>query len=184
MGAKERGQEVMILERIICSENRLLAALRSIVLERNAKTRRLPKWRFRIGDDLVMQLQPQSPPLLFEGRVIQGQNIPVDAFKGYGRGFSCMHFRLSTQRSGTSWEFYPTLFPSSTDEFHALRARVLTALEQLEQLDASMMFQPACLACGKKLIDAVSQARWFGPECASTTSLDVRSWRVPTPEAA
>jgi hypothetical protein len=175
------------------SENRLLTELRTFVLQRSDK--RMPKWQFRLDDDLVMQLQPQAKePFpgtereLFRGRAIHGRDIPLNAFKDKSLcGFVQMHFRLYTLPNSTAWKFRLGMLQGHCDntEVLALRDRILTALIQLEQLDASNMFQPACLACGKKLTDPISMARWFGPECAHTASPDVRrTYRLTTPQAA
>ena len=67
--------------------------------------------------------------------------------------------------------------PAWRDPF---RARVLAALrgDCFDSLRAEMMLSPACLVCGKGLTDPVSIARWIGPECAGTASLDIRMVRL------
>jgi hypothetical protein len=54
-----------------------------------------------------------------------------------------------------------------------LKARLVAALPRLNRLTPALMFQANCLLCGKSLTDPVSMARWIGPECAHTHSLDV-----------
>ena len=51
-------------------------------------------------------------------------------------------------------------------------ALVIEHLPQLAVLNAARMFEAACLCCGKALTDPASMARFVGPECAGTSSLD------------
>jgi hypothetical protein len=52
-------------------------------------------------------------------------------------------------------------------------ACLLDLLPKLETIQAEQMFSAHCLICGKALTDPASMARWIGPECAGTSSLDV-----------
>jgi hypothetical protein len=52
--------------------------------------------------------------------------------------------------------------------------------ERFATFTPELMLSPACLLCGKGLTDPASMARWIGPECAGTGSLNVP--RVYQPE--
>jgi hypothetical protein len=60
-------------------------------------------------------------------------------------------------------------------------ARLAELLPKLEVIKAEQMFSAHCLMCGKALTDPASMARWIGPECAGTSSLDAGLF---TPKAA
>jgi hypothetical protein len=46
------------------------------------------------------------------------------------------------------------------------------------------MFGANCLICGKGLTDPASMARWIGPECAGSPSLDTGALLVLKSRAA
>jgi hypothetical protein len=174
----------------------LLSYLRTAVLTHNAT--RCPKWRFRFGEDLAIQIQPRPTPVisevarargftqkveLFEGIILQGQSITQEAFERHVKGVDRLKFDLFANEGEPLWVFRPTHLRMS-DWIHRaikLKTSAVEALPQLDHLELAMMFQPACLVCGKALTDPVSMARWIGPECAGRASLDsVLSWHVPT----
>jgi hypothetical protein len=184
----------------------LLADLRTFVLERSH--RRLPRWYFRLAPDLVVRLQPRPAEqrdrfALFYGDAFEGQGITravcVSAAQCREGAIGRLRF-LVTQGpcyvgDPPGWTFRPMMIwrravsePTWPDTF---RARVIAALrpESFASLTAQMMLSPACLIRGKALTDPVSIARWIGPECAGTGSLDVRPVRCvreapPTAPAA
>jgi hypothetical protein len=64
------------------------------------------------------------------------------------------------------------------------RVRDALNLETFAIFRAELMLSSNCLCCGKKLTDPASLARWFGPECAGTSSLLVPRLYLPRLEAA
>jgi Family of unknown function (DUF6011) len=86
-------------------------------------------------------------------------------------------FDLFAEEGDSEWRSRPTRVGWSRDLDTAaaidFRARVLSELRsgRLDRLNAAMMFQPACLCCGRPLTDPASMAPWIGPECAGTSSL-------------
>ena len=161
-----------------------LASLRETVLKINPKRR--PKWRFRIAPDVVMQLQP-SPEInkygwrskqLFDGLALQGEGITKDHFqssKGRDRTVMLDMFFTIVAADVSGWAInLNRAYLQDIDRQLALKAQIVSGIGRTGDLDASMMFQPACLACGKALTDPVSRARWIGPECAHNHTLGLR----------
>jgi len=172
-----------------------LAGLREIVLDRS--DRRCPKWRFRFAPDLAIQIQPRpvhmiSPAakargfvqrvILFECLAVQGDDLSAAVFQPGNSHMAPfrLNFELFAEDGAEAWTFRPTHIRWSRRQEHpeiasaGFRARVLTELGsgRLDRLEPGMMFQPACLCCGRGLTDPASMARWIRPECAGTTSLD------------
>jgi hypothetical protein len=165
-----------------------LGELRQVVLA--LSTTRCPKWRFRFGDDCVVQLQPRPKDILFKGIVLQGAYLPSTVFRHPPlEGMVRVKFSISEGGLPLQWWVKPE-HPRGRQRWHmevpkALLARTLLELPRLARLTPALMLEAACLNCGKKLTDPVSQARWLGPECAHTSALDaVRVWRIPAEEAA
>jgi hypothetical protein len=75
----------------------------------------------------------------------------------------------------------------SGDDIHRKRRQEFDRLENLlrkifedaledgtfNTINSSMMLSAQCLICGKRLTDPASMARFIGPECAGTTSINV-----------
>jgi hypothetical protein len=176
--------------RQLLQEVPLLRELRDIVLACNATTKRFPKWKFRIGEDFVIQLQPRgelptrTTSRLFMGVAIQGQPIPAEAFTRHISGLLQLSFEIVKCQGNSAWEFRPTWrYVKSEAVAMVLRERTRESLSFLNQLDAATMFLPACLVCGKKLTDPISMARWIGPECAQRAPFDARKRRILTEPA-
>jgi hypothetical protein len=55
-----------------------------------------------------------------------------------------------------------------------LRRQVIGALhpEHFAHLSSDLMLSHACLCCGKGLTDPASMARWIGPECWGSASIN------------
>jgi hypothetical protein len=187
-----------------------LADLRGTVLAFNPK--RCPKWRFRLAEDLVVQLQPKptvyreninprsQQTVEFKGLAIQGTDMPPDAFQEkLSPHVVGVQFTLKAWTEDTQWTWDNTAACSlgprwllSRERAHSferpqlvldLWQRLIKVLGQVERLDPAMMFQPACLICGRPLTDPASMARWIGPECAGSSSLDVGRFQVFTAES-
>jgi hypothetical protein len=143
-----------------------LDTLRSIVLERNPK--RLPKWKFLTANGIVIALQPKIKP--FEG--FQGLAVLQDEFR---LGFRLIYNSPMDPDDDDNlyWGLLPWSLNIQDDPFSAdhdfacsVRDWVISNLEHgFKTLRPEMMLKPACLLCGRKLTDPISQARWIGPEC-------------------
>lgn len=157
----------------------LLATLREAVITRS--TARMPKWKFRVAADIVMQIQPRLdtvrkenpdglPWLDCQAVIMDGvtgamlKDPPPDSWK--------MNFRVMLS---DPWRFKVCRYGCGTgctaDEALIVRDRLVALMSPaFERLHPEMMLKPACLMCGKMLTDPVSMARWIGPECAGTSS--------------
>jgi hypothetical protein len=193
---RERLWAPVILEPVLT-----LVALRDTVLA--IRPDRCPKWRFRLAEDLVLQLQPRPENLdhdeyLFVGTVLQGQGITKAHFDTKkaprGQGFTMIRFGI---RDGAcpdySWkqgqavqnEAYPgkwrlrlTMSAGRDEPLATLKHQLVGSFGRLNPLNPDLMFQANCLLCGKQLTDPVSMARWIGPECAHSHSLDVGLFKL------
>jgi hypothetical protein len=172
-----------------------LAELRERVLDRS--DRRCPKWRFRFAPNLAIQIQPRPVTMIstaakargykqwilrFDCIALQGGDLSAQSFERWTNGLADrlqVKFVLFAEEDDAPWRFKPTSARWSRAQDQSamigFRARVLAELGsgRLDQLDSGMMLQPACMCCGRALTDPASMARWIGPECAGTTSLDV-----------
>jgi Family of unknown function (DUF6011) len=173
-----------------------LVALRDTVLA--IRPDRCPKWRFRLAEEVVLQLQPQPEQrhhdeYLLVGTVIQGPGITRahfatkraargQAFTVIGFGLkdgACPDFTWKHGRSVTNapcpgqWRMRLTGATGAAEPLATLKELLVASFPRLSRLTPDLMFQANCLLCGKSLTDPVSMARWIGPECAHTHSLDV-----------
>ena len=173
-----------------------LAKLREEVLKRSLK--RMPKWKFRIASDLVLQLQPKPTVMLseaamarglkpklqhFEGTAVMTENVTIAVFKCLPQR-PCppwwqLRFDLFALAPDADWMFKPA---GGRWQGGADRAGVDAIAQRLVAgfrtgfLDGSApveVLSPNCVICGKGLSDPASMARWIGPECAGTSSLHV-----------
>jgi hypothetical protein len=177
-------QNDTLWENVLIEPVATLAKLRDLVLSINAK--RCPKWRFRLSEDMVIQLQPcretsPSHRVLFKGTAIEGPGITREHFKSErfrSRDATVLGFDLKDggwfiPPSPDRWGVRMRKIPMPPERGLTLKARLIDALPRLNQLTPALMFSPACLICGKPLTDPVSMARWIGPECAHSHALDV-----------
>jgi len=160
----------------------VLAQLRETVLAHSVT--RMPKWKFRLADDLVIQLQPKPSLLLgeyarthggeqhvidFDGRCWIGADLTRDVVD---RTPPAIQFRLFAS-TPAAWTFKPyRTHGGSLGKRDQLVAAVTPAA--FETLPA-IMFSPQCLVCGRALVDPASAARFIGPECSGTSSLTMRT---------
>jgi hypothetical protein len=194
-GAYETAQE-RLWKSVIIAPVVTLVALRDTVLA--IRPDRCPKWRFRLAEEIVLQLQPQPEhshhdEYLFVGMVIHGPGITKAHFAakraargqdftvmGFGlKDGACPDFTWTHGRSVTNepcpgqWRMRLTMATGGPDALAALKEQLVASLPRLNRLMPALMFQANCLLCGKSLTDPVSMARWIGPECAHTHSRDV-----------
>ena len=167
----------------------LLSVLRETVLAINAKRR--PKWLFRLTEEVVLQLQPMPDDTLFtramypsrrgglfQGDVLQGPGISKAHFrqKTLRYGYRDIAFRINADTESGRWCVSVHCGPGPRHDvgsWQALKDVLIAGLPRLNTLDPDLMFQPACLICNRLLTDPVSRARWIGPECAGSGSLNV-----------
>jgi hypothetical protein len=173
-----------------------LAELREEVLNHSLK--RMPKWKFRVAPDLIMQLQPKptvmpsalaitrgfKPQLQrFEGVAVMTENVKGDALKHLPKR-PCppwwqIKFELYALEPNAAWTFSRTSGywqrGADTSGVSTLARRIITAF-RAGLFGAGMpaqMLSHNCVFCGKGLTDPASMARWIGPECAGTSTLRV-----------
>jgi len=175
---------------------RFLTELREECLQHSLK--RMPKWKFRLASDLVLQLQPKPTMLLSEAATARGVKPKLQHFEGVavmsegatgamlerapGRGappWWRVRFELYFEDREADWVFKQTGWYR---QHNAGQAGIDTAVHRLvaafrgglfNDSTAVKMLSHNCVICGKGLTDPASMARWIGPECASTSSLRV-----------
>jgi Family of unknown function (DUF6011) len=163
-----------------------LAELRGMVMARSAK--RMPKWKFRIAPDFVIQLQPKpTTDLKFDGVAIAMDGVEASAFDRLsfvGPAYVRLQFELAATAPDVpdQWQFKPRgarcRWHSEADVLN-LRARLLRALAtRFKQLTPALMLQPQCVLCSRSLTDPASMARMIGPECSGTASLDAPMFKL------
>jgi hypothetical protein len=159
---------------------RLLAELRANVLERSHS--RLPRWHFRVADDLVLRMQPKPGERrdhgwAFAGTAFFGEGITRALCDKPDGTLGMLTFGMLSDMP--NWRVLPRFvrYPRGTLQRAGLadsyRERTLAALRSdcFATLRPEMMLSPACIFCGKALTDPASIARWIGPECAGTSRL-------------
>jgi len=158
----------------------------------------MPKWKFRLASDVIVQLQPKptimpsqfvaamgvKPKLqYFEGTAVMSEGVTGEALKRLPKR-PCppwwqIRFELFTFDPGMDWTFRrrSSCWQGGADPYAptALAQRVVVALRS-GYFTAAMppkLLSHHCMICGKGLTDPASMARWIGPECAGTSTLRV-----------
>jgi hypothetical protein len=158
-----------------------LANLRDAVLERSEL--RMPKWKFRLAPDLILQVQPRAGSRCwFECTAHLAENLTATDFasplRRLGRDWWHARFHIVVDPQG-AWKLVPRSrqWRRGVDRARHfdLRMRVIEAFSgnRFAAITADLMLSPSCLICGKGLTDPASMARFIGPECAGTSSLAV-----------
>jgi hypothetical protein len=173
-----------------------LAELREEVLKHSLK--RMPKWKFRFAPDIVVQLQPKPAVLLSADATTRGYKPKYQHFVGDAvmmEGATGEALKQLPRRPCPSWwhikfEIYARE-PDADWFLHRTGGRWQlvggrAGVEQLmERIVATLrggyftvsmppqMLSHHCMICGKGLTDPASMARWIGPECAGTSTLQV-----------
>ena len=173
-----------------------LAQLREEVLKRSLK--RMPKWKFRVASDLVLQLQPKPTVMLsqaamergfkpklqhFEGAAVMTENVTIAVFKQLPHR-PCppwwqLKFNLYAEALDADWLFKPAggRWQAGADRagVDAIAQRLVAGFRTgfLDGSSPVEVLSHHCMICGKGLTDPASMARWIGPECANTSSLHV-----------
>jgi uncharacterized protein DUF6011 len=173
----------------------VLAELRSIVLERSHN--RLPKWRFKLAHDLVVQGQPRPAErrdrfFLFACRALQGDSISRESFVKRDRQFWQLDFGILAEgddrwRLKTRHLFWPNLHRAEPAEVFEFKRRIIDSFKpaRFEKFSPEMMLSHQCMICGKPLTDPASMGRMIGPECAGTSSLSLPGvWKAAAQEVA
>jgi hypothetical protein len=175
-----------------------LRDLREECLQRSEK--RMPKWKFRLAEDLVMQLQPKPTYLPTQRQIESGVQPKIIQFNGLAvqvetgtatadmlersPNFSATAwwrrtFEIFAYRDQAEWQLQLGRWMCSlhgSSEIPAFDARLTPMLTDgvfFANLSPDRMLGHHCLICGKGLTDPASMARWIGPECAGTSSLTV-----------
>jgi hypothetical protein len=159
-----------------------LADLRAYVLARSEK--RLPRWRFRIDPDLVVQIQPKLSQAFarFECTALLCEGANAKLLTQSRREISREYWRLSFDIKATAadaWVLRPTHAgwqrATNPSAFPAMRERLVAVFhsDTFNNLAPANLLVPHCLACGKALTDPVSMARMIGPECWGSGSVNL-----------
>jgi hypothetical protein len=141
----------------------------------------MPKWKLRVADDIVTQIQPKPPKQTrdnpcgldwFDCHAVINDQTDGSVLEARRPDGWRIEYRLVVK---DGWWFKVDSIgrPTGLDEIEApiVRQRLIDILPAaLQLLRPAMMLKPACLCCGKQLTDPVSMARWVGPECAGTSS--------------
>jgi hypothetical protein len=160
--------------------------------------KRMPKWKFRLAPDLVMQLQPKPMYLPTPRQIESGIKIRLLQFDGVaiqvGTGTASAELFNNLHRSagGSWWRRTFEIIAYNEDEWHyqprhwrctrrgrgvipALDERIAVAFTHsfFTNLVPDALLGSHGLICGKGLTDPASMARRIGPECAGTSSLVV-----------
>jgi hypothetical protein len=171
-----------------------LAELREEVLKHSLK--RMPKWKFRFAPDIVVQLQPKPTIRLsaaaigrkpkyqyFVGSAVMMDGVTGEALKQLPRR-PCppwwqIKFEIYTHdpNADTDWVLDRTGGGWQTDHVGVISLfERIAAILRDGYFTTSMpprMLSHHCIICGKGLTDPASMARWIGPECAGTSTLQV-----------
>jgi hypothetical protein len=163
----------------------LLRELNDWVIKQNEK--RLPKWKFRLADDLAVQIHSRltrAHAMLFECVALQADSLSVKLFLEpnllRGQRYWRMGFKLFANASdAATWTFKPTSLSRDRDYSRSDKVdfcqHVVAALhpDHFASLHPDLMLSPNCMCCGKGLTDPVSMARWIGPECWGSASTNL-----------
>jgi hypothetical protein len=162
----------------------LLRDLNDWVIKQNE--RRLPKWKFRFANNLAVQIQSRltrTHDLLFEGMALQSEGATAKLFLEpkllREQRYWQIKFNLFAKGPSDNWTFKPKgttrgqLCPVS--ELLELRQRIIDTLHPnyFVSLRRDLMLSPNSLCCGKALTDPASMARWIGPECWGSASINL-----------
>jgi hypothetical protein len=168
-----------------------MAALRDAVLARSDK--RMPKWKFQLASDIVTQIQPRPATRTRENRdglpwfdcfAVIRDNADASVLKDPPLTSWRLEFKLTIRsdrmgRFPTTWNFEARKLGYHTGCAQEDRCAVALLVRErliailpvaLAELRPSVMLQPFCLMCSKRLTDPVSMARWIGPECFGSSA--------------
>jgi hypothetical protein len=167
-----------------------LAELRAVVVEHNEK--RMPKWKFRLADDLVLQIQPQLSAKFcdFQGKAVQCESADKEVFAPHAQrrmGQTNQAFTIYTNIPGHwtrldyaglvpgQWVFKPGRIGwlKGSEPDYGLCRRLVQIFDDgfFDSFNPSMVLSHHCMLCGKPLTDPASMARMIGPECYGSGSL-------------
>jgi hypothetical protein len=178
-----------------------LVELREMILEQS--NTRMPKWRVKYSSDLAAVIQPRPEFAVMKGDPVflwiaaQGEHPAATWFEKPPAGVKMMKGAIRLR--DTAWSFRPRAFwapwaggewrwhstrwrPVDPAAMLAFRDRILDALQHthLGGESATTLLSPACMICGRRLTDPVSEARRIGPECAGRHP-SIPVIRVPEP---
>jgi Family of unknown function (DUF6011) len=166
-----------------------LQSLYDVVLERSEK--RMPKWKFRLGPDIVIEIQPK---LTRTGRLFHWSAIQCDGANekmfAEPRTKVRPYIKLGGSLRDVDDGRAGYVLKTSSGGWSAgldlaaclpLRGAIEAAFREgrFDRFTPSMLGNH-CLLCGKGLTDPVSMARFIGPECANTSSVNIPWLREAT----
>jgi uncharacterized protein DUF6011 len=154
----------------------------------------MPKWKFRLADDFVLQMQPQLSAKFcdFEGKAVQCEDADEKVFAAHAQrriGQTNQAFTIYSDipRHWTrlnytglvpgQWAFKPGTigWTKGSEPDHGLCRRLVQIFNDsfFDHFKPSMFLSKHCMLCGKALTDPASMARMIGPECYRSGSLDI-----------
>jgi hypothetical protein len=153
----------------------------------------MPKWKFRLAADLVLEIQPKVTRVgrKFAVRALHCAGASIALLATPRSEMDCPYVMLSgvitDVAAGCQLKLTRVGWQHGHDDPSArrlLRQQVIAAFSEgrFNRFDPAMLLAPHCLICGKALSDPVSQARFIGPECADTNSVHV-PWVLDAAEA-
>jgi hypothetical protein len=173
-----------------------LRDLREECLQHSEK--RMPKWKFRLAPDLVLQLQPKPTYLPTPRQIESGVKVKLLQFDGMAvlvtigtataemfdklpRGevpWCRRTFEIIAYKDDAEWQFKPRSWICARgcrDLIPGLDERIIATFAGgfFTNLMPERLLGHHCMICGKSLTDPASMARRIGPECAGTSSLVV-----------
>ena len=158
-----------------------LQSLYDAVLERSEK--RMPKWKFRLAPDVVLEIQPKLTRAgrLFHWQAIQCADANEKMFaepRTKVRPYITAGGKLQDVDGGAGYILRTTSAGASVELDRSagvgLRDQIVSAFRdgRFDKFTPDMLGNH-CLMCGKGLTDPVSQARFIGPECFGTSSVNI-----------
>jgi hypothetical protein len=165
-----------------------LASTYDLVLEHSQK--RMPKWKFKLAGDLVMEIQPKPTRTgrRFVFAAIQAEGATADLLKTT-KGAVHPWIRLSGSIAdpgegnwrlkfvGIGW--HRDMISNSADPELRFRFRERIAAiflsGRFNQLDPRILLHSHCICCGKPLSDPASMSRYIGSECWQNISAQTRA---------
>ena len=129
-----------------------LAGLRDMVLARS--TKRMPRWRFRLADDMVIQIQPRPTTPHFKCLAIIRDDADASLLTPGNRWTDnwTIEFYITDWNFNTRAVAYRQGYPRTG--ICDVRKRLISTMPVvLDMLRPSAMLKPACLFCGKMLTD-------------------------------
>ena len=185
----ERARDQSFWPAVRLPEIPFLQSIYDGVLERSEK--RMPKWKFRLAPDVIMQIQPKLTRAgrLFHWTALKCEGADEKMFSSprtRARPHITSGGTLRDVDGGAGYVLKATSIGWSTDLNRvaglALHEQIVAAFRdgRFDKFTPEMLGNH-CLICGKGLTDPVSQARFIGPECFGSSSVNIPGLRDVSP---